>query len=137
MAGCVCGAPFIPSFPAVVTLYTCFVLGHGGYGKCTEPNCTSMAQSKKKCGRHGGSTTKKCIVEGCTTKAVARKVCTRHGARGKCINGNCKTNARQGYKSCYKHGGHEGKEIKTATNPELRLASIANEVLPHKNPPIC
>eukprot|EP00729_Bicosta_minor_P016574 gene16574-biopygen21199 len=85
---------------------------HGAKKICTFNDCTTAAQSRGLCSRHGSGSTKVCDIEGCKTRSQARGRCTRHGAQGYCNVDGCTTPvnpAAQGFEHCTAHGGGKKK----------------------------
>lgn len=79
---------------------------HGGGPRCRFPGCTKSSQGKGRCRTHGGG--KQCAVDGCSSGAQQRGFCSRHGGAKLCSyideNGACKRHSR-GNGMCAFHGG--------------------------------
>ena len=79
------------------------------YGRkfCKVEGCTSYAQKKGVCCRHGASfTKKKCMTLGCTNQIVKSGLCVAHGANRKrkiCSHNGCSTFAVKN-NLCMRHG---------------------------------
>lgn len=69
---------------------------------CTHDGCTSKADQRDLCVKHGGRG--KCKFSGCSTNAVGRGFCTKHGGNGVCKVDECKSNVHS-RGLCKKHGG--------------------------------
>ena len=75
---------------------------HGGGPRCRYPGCTKSSQGKGRCRTHGGG--KQCSVEGCTSGAQQRGFCSRHGGAKLCSVDGCERHSR-GNGMCAFHGG--------------------------------
>ena len=69
---------------------------------CEVEGCTTPAQSKGLCVKHGGGTKKPCEVEGCWHLAQKGVYCAKHGGRYCCSVEGCEKYPRKGG-LCKKH----------------------------------
>ena len=75
---------------------------HGGGPRCKEEGCTKSSQGQARCRSHGGG--KRCQALDCMSAAQQRGVCARHGGVKLCSVEDCPRNARGGG-NCQQHGG--------------------------------
>ena len=82
---------------------------HGGGPRCRHPGCTNSSQGKGRCRTHGGG--KQCITPDCTSGAQQHGFCSRHGGAKLCVEEQCNRHSR-GSGLCAFHGG--GKRCSVA-----------------------
>ena len=75
---------------------------HGGGPRCRYSGCTKSSQGKGRCRTHGGG--KQCQVPECSSGAQQRGFCSRHGGAKLCSNDGCERHSR-GSGLCAHHGG--------------------------------
>eukprot|EP00729_Bicosta_minor_P007812 gene7812-biopygen12034 len=78
---------------------------HHGRMPCSLEGCTTKAQARGLCGKHGAHG--KCVQMGCVTNALKRGgYCGKHSKKVACAHPNCSTPLIIGKGVCTKHGAH-------------------------------
>ena len=72
--------------------------------ECEVEGCTTLANSRGLCVKHGGSTRKECEVEGRWHLAAKGVYCAKHGGRRYCSVEGCEKYPKKGG-LCIEHGG--------------------------------
>ena len=93
---------------------------HGGGPRCRFAGCTKSSQGKGRCRTHGGG--KQCKVEECTSGAQQRGFCSRHGGAKLCKEEGCERHSR-GSGLCAFHGGGKKCSVEGCKNSS-RLSGL-------------